>query len=684
MTANTLLLILFSLVIASALSYYQYLYKVKNKTKVSLFLAFLRFLSFFGIAILLINPMITRNTLKIIKTPLAIVVDNSSSVTVLNAKETALELYKKLSKNAALQDKFDLQSFQFDSEFQSSQSFNFKGTQTNLDAVAKNLKSIYKNVFFPTVIITDGNQTSGTDYVYSFDVANKVYPLILGDTTTFLDLKINQLNVNKYAFHKNKFPVEAFLHYSGTKSITADFNITQGNSVLSKQSISFSPSKKTAIVNILLSANKVGLQVYKASITSKEKEKNTYNNTKNFAVEVMDQKTNVAIVSAINHPDIGALKRAIETNAQRKVTIIKPNDPSVSEQAKQSKSLQDYNILILYQPTAEFKSVFENNKSAGTNTFIITGTNTDFTFLNQQQNSLVFKMSNQKEDYLSEFNSQFNLFAIENIGFENFPPLQNPFGTLSTNGNVSVLLSSKIRNINTNSPLLAFTENQGKRSAFLLGENSWKWRLKSHIDNQSFDKYDVFIDKIIQFLVSNSSKKSLVVEHESFYNSGETIEITAQSFNKNYEFDEKARLTISVTNTKTQQTKNYDLLKGNNSYKVNLDGLSAGNYNFSVKELNSKTSYSSHFEILDFDIEKQFVNPDKEKLTQLALQTQGKVHYPNQADLLIKTLLESDDYKAVQKNVITKTPLIDWVWLLVLIAISLASEWFIRKYNGLL
>jgi len=28
--------------------------------------------------------------------------------------------------------------------------------------------------------------------------------------------------------------------------------------------------------------------------------------------------------------------------------------------------------------------------------------------------------------------------------------------------------------------------------------------------------------------------------------------------------------------------------------------------------------------------------------------------------------------------------LIDWVWLLVLIAISLAAEWFIRKYNGLL
>jgi hypothetical protein len=642
---------------------------------VNLVLAFLRFLSIFGILLLLINPIMSRKTLETIKTPLPIVVDNSSSIVDLNANESALEIYKKLTKNKDLQEKFDVQSYSFDSEFQSSESFSFKGAQTNIDEVAKNLESIYKNATFPTVLITDGNQTSGNDYVYSFDANNKVYPLVVGDTTTFLDLKVNQLNVNKYAFHKNKFPVEVFLNYSGNKTITADFRISQGNSVLSKQSVSFSPSKKSAIINVLLPADKVGLQVFKATISSNEKEKNTYNNTKNFAVEIIDQKTNVAIVSAINHPDIGALKRAIETNAQRKVTIVKPNSIN---------SLQDYTILILYQPTLDFKSVFENNKLAGINTFIITGNNTDFNFLNQNQSNLVFKMSGQKEDYLAEFNSQFNLFAIDNLGFENFPPLQNAFGTVTTNGNVSTLLSSKIRNIETNSPLLAFAENQGKRSAFLLGENLWKWRLQSHIDNQSFEKFDVFVDKIIQFLASNDSKKSLVVNHESFYNSGEPIEISTQFFNKNYEFDEKARLTISVTNTKSKQTKNYDLLKGNNSFKVNLDGLLAGGYNFSVRELNSKTSYSGHFEILDFDIEKQFVNPDVEKLNQLAAQTQGKVHYPNEIDSLIKTLLENENYKAVQKEIVTKTPLIDWIWLLILIAISLTSEWFVRKYNGML
>lgn len=678
MQTNTILLIFISIAIAGGLSYFQYFYKAKSKSNTTKLLAFLRFLSIFGLLLLLINPIVSRSTFETVKTPLPIVVDNSSSIVDLKANQVAKELYEKISSNSKLKDKFDVQTYSFDSEFQpieSADALNFKGKQTNLDEVAKNLKSINKNLSFPTVLISDGNQTSGSDFVFSFDANNKVYPLVVGDTTTYLDLKISQINVNKYAFHKNKFPVEVFLQYAGTKSVTANFAISQGNNVLNKQSISFSPSNKSAVLNILLPADKTGLQIFNARISSNESEKNTYNNSKKFAVEIIDQKTEIAIISSINHPDIGALKRGIETNAQRKVTILKPNKIN---------DLNKYNVLVLFQPNAEFKQVFEANKNLKINTWIVTGNNTDFGFLNLQQNQMNFRMSSQKEDFLANFSSDFNLFAAENIGFENFPPLENAYGTITPNENLTVLLSSRIRNVETNQPLLAFSDNQGRRSAFLMGENIWKWRAHSFIEKKSFEEFDVFLDKTIQFLASNDSKKSLIVNHERFYNSGDALEITAQYFNKNYEFDEKARLTIAVTNSKTKQVKRYDLLKTNNSFKVNLDGLAAGQYSFTVKELNSNASYSSTFEILDFDIEKQFVNPDMAKLKQLALQTKGTIFVPNQVDDLIKILLENEDYKAIQKDIVKKTPFIDWIWLLVLIAISLAAEWFIRKYNGLL
>lgn len=675
MTTKTILLIILSLIIAGSLSYFQYYFKARSNSKVNLLLAFLRFSGIFGLLLLLINPIITSNTTVVEKPILAIVNDNSKSITYLKADKEANELASKLQTNSALKEKFNIQSYQFDTDFLPFKKLDFSGKQTNLDVVANDLKAIYRNQLYPTVLISDGNQTSGNDYVYSFGDSNKVFPIVLGDTTKVLDLKINQLNVNKYAFLKNKFPVEVFLQYSGTKAITANFQISQGNSILNKQKVNFSPGKNTAVVNVFLTANKIGTQLYKASLTLAEKEKNSYNNHKNFAVEIIDQKTSIAIISAINHPDIAALKRAIESNAQRKVDIIKP---------KQISQLNNYNVLVFYQPTIDFKSVFDSNKSAKLNTLIITGMHTDFNFLNQLQNNLDFKMTSQKEDYLAGFNSQFNLFAIDNIGFENFPPLQNPYGSIKVKANTNVLLWSKIRAIETQAPLLAFCENKDNRSAFLLGENSWKWRLESHTKEESFEKYDIFIDKIIQFLATNNAKKSLVVNHESFYNSGDAIEITAQYFNKNYEFDEKAHLTIAVVNSKTKQTKNYDLLKGNNAYKVNLDGLAAGSYKFTVKELNSKSSYSGNFEILDFDIEKQFVNPDVDRLDQLASLTKGKLYYPNQAETLIQSLLADDNYKTIEKNNVSRSPLIDWKWLLLLICVFFSAEWFIRKYNGLL
>ena len=675
MTTSTILLLLLSVIIAAGLSFYQYLYKVKNQSKLYWFLAFLRFISLFSIFLLLINPIISRKITEIKKTPLPIVVDNSKSISELKATKEASELYQKIADNKNISEKYDVQLFSFDDEFQSLEQLDFKGNQSHIDGVAKNLKQLYRNTNYPVVLFTDGNQTMGNDYVFSFQENTSVLPVVLGDTTTVFDLKINQINVNKYAFLKNKFPVEVFLQYNGNQSISTTFSIQNGNQTIHKQIVAFSKDKRAQSISVLLNADKVGIAKYKAVISSNIKEKNTVNNTKNFAVEIIDQRSEIALVSVINHPDLGSLKRSIETNQQRKVSILKPEEV---------KSLQNYNILILYQPTTSFKAIFEQNKVAQINTFIITGTATDFNFLNQVQNDLLFKMSAQKEDYLATFDSNFNLFSQANIGFENFPPLEHKFGTIAAKSNVNTLLSARIRNVQLQNPLLTFTENGSKRNAYLLGENIWKWRLENNLNKKSFEDFDLFTDKIIQFLVTNASKKNLNVTYESFYNSGESIEITAEYFNKNYEFDDKAQLTIQVINSKTKASKKYDLLKATNSYKVNLDGLEAGNYSFKVTEKQSNTSFSGSFEVLDFEIEKQFVNPDKSRLEQLATNTNGKVYYPNQIENLIKSLLENENYIPTQKETIKKSPLIDWIWLLILVVLSLATEWFVRKYNGLL
>ncbi|MFN7331793.1 MAG: hypothetical protein ACK5SB_02240 [Flavobacterium sp.] len=678
MAINTLLWLVLALIVAGGLSYFHYIYKAKTVNLTVKVLSFLRFLAIFGLLLLLINPIIRRSTLQIQKPPLAVVVDNSSSIKELGAQETSKEIWKKITSNTQLRDKFDIQSFYVDSEsrtFFDDSSLTYQGKASRLDLVGPTVHNLYKNLPYTTIVLTDGNQTSGSDYVFGFQADHKVFPVIMGDTTQYLDLRIAKVNANKYAFYKNQFPVEIFVNYNGTKPLQATFSIRNGASVVYRQALSFSPNKRAQVVNALLPANVLGVQTYSVNISSNEKEKNTYNNTQRFAVDVIDQRTEVALISEIEHPDLGVLKRSIESNAQRKVTLLKPQNAS---------DLQKYNILLLYQPTARFKSVWEANKTRRLNTFIITGNHTDFGFLNQMQKAATFKMSNQKEDYQASYRSDFSLFASEDIGFEQFPPLENPFGNVSISSSVQPLLESRIRTIGTGDPLWFFTENEGQRSAMLLGENIWKWRAHVFVAKQSFEPFDQFLDKTMQYLASNDARKSLVVNHERFYNSGDPLEITAQFFNKNYEFDAKARLSITLVNKQNQQKKQYDLLLSNQYYKVDLEGLTPGKYAFTVRELNTNTLYSGAFEVLDFNIEKQFVNPNVDQLKQLAQHTQGRVYVPSQINQLIEKLIADPNYQPIQKEQVVKSPLIEWTWLLLLITVLLAAEWFIRKYNGML
>ena len=127
MNKSTLLLLILSVLIAAGLSYFQYYYKAKSQSKTRLLLAFLRFIAVFGLLLLLINPIISKSTYETTKTPLPIVVDNSSSIIDLKANEIAKEVYTKLSSNKDLKDKFDIQSYAFDSEFKQAETFEFKG-----------------------------------------------------------------------------------------------------------------------------------------------------------------------------------------------------------------------------------------------------------------------------------------------------------------------------------------------------------------------------------------------------------------------------------------------------------------------------------------------------------------------------------------------------------------------------
>ncbi|MCH7525336.1 MAG: VWA domain-containing protein [Bacteroidetes bacterium] len=496
MSSITLIYIILAVITALLLALFQYLYKSK-KSNLNILFALLRFITIFSVLLLLINPKFEQTKVYNEKPNLIVVIDNSESIKHLKQTENIEQLLDNLKRDKSLNENFNIEYYKFGNDLNPLDSLNFDETQSNIAIVFGNLSQIYKNTIAPIVLITDGNQTYGKDYEFeSLHYKQPIFPIILGDTITHSDLKIQQLNVNKYAYLKNKFPVEIITVYSGLETVNSQLIITSGNSIIFRKNLSFSKTENSHVVNLTLPANRVGVNVYNAVIVPLETEQNKVNNTKPFAVEIIDEKTNVAIVSDIIHPDLGALKKTIESNEQRSVSILKPKEYLERQ--------DDFQLAILYQPNSKFKAVFEAIKKAGGNTFVITGTQTQWSFLNGIQTNYSQEITLQTEDFQPTLNTNYNTFIIDDLDFNSFPPLQSEFGSVTFNIPVETILYKRVFNDTIEQqPLLVTFENNNRREAVLFGEHIWKWRAQSYLNNKSFQQFDNFIGKLVQYLSSN-------------------------------------------------------------------------------------------------------------------------------------------------------------------------------------
>lgn len=676
MTNTTLLLIIGAIVVALAVAMFQYFYKATYKTKRNKIYAFLRFCTVFGLLLMLINPKYKQETFYTEKPSLAIAVDNSASIKYLGYEDRVQDAILRFRENDNLNDVFDIQYFSFGTEVTTLDSLNFAERQTNISNVFRSFTSLYRNDVAPVVLLSDGNQTFGETFEYrSKNFNQEVYPVIVGDTTAYDDLALGQINVNRYAYINNTFPVEIFTNYNGSSTVASRLTVRSGNNVLHQESVSFSPDKKSQIVNVLIPANSVGVQQFSVSLQTLDNEKNTKNNAKNFAVEVIDQKTNVLIVSDILHPDIGMLKNSIESNRLRTVSFSKPND-AIGK-------LNDYQLIVLYQPTGTFQPLYNELENLDKNSITITGPKTDWNILNQVQNVVLHEITAQEEEVQGFSNANFSTFVLDDIGFSNFPPLKTSFGDITLLTEADIALYQKIGAITTENPLMATTDQNGKRGVYIFGEGLWRWRAQSFVDSRSFEEFDAFIDNLVQYAASNKKKSRLNLDYDSFYYGNGSVKLYAQYFDKNYVFDNRAALTIRVINQETESVYEAPFLLQRNTYEIDLSNLSPGEYSFTVTVQDQGLARSGTFTIVPFEVEQQFLNANVTSLSQVATNTNGDLYTIQAIDQLIDSLTSNNDYRPIQKSSENIVPLIDWKWLLGILTALLAIEWFMRKYNGL-
>lgn len=668
-----MLFILLAFFIAIIVAGFQYLYKNKAKSQLNYWLFALRFISIFSILFYLINPILKKKELSIEKPTLIIAVDNSKSIKNSGKGEKIETVINQIKTSQSLNNKFNISYFTLGENLKRNGILNFDESFSNLSKPLEEFSNVFEPNNAPVIYITDGNENRGNSIEFS-NYHSPVFSYIVGDTTSIEDISISTINVNKYTYIRNKLPVEIFINYNGQKEISKKLRISKSGKRIFSKNLKFSPVENSVVEAVYLDSEEEGVQFYNVSIEQLNNETNVLNNTKNFSITVVDKKSKVLILTASNHPDIGMFKRSLESSEEKEVTIENVNS--------WKGNLNDFQLVIFYQPTNTFEKAFKEVILKKINYFIITGLNTDWSFLNTIQSDFAKRNTNQPEKYFPVYDANYAVFLTDNIDFQSFPPLDNMFGEVEFNVPHQVLLKQNIGLIETNDPLLATFSNATVKKGVLFGENSWRWRMENFRNKNSFEEFDTYFLNLIQYLSSSKDFNKLNIAIKPIFYSNELITATANILDENLNFDDKAQLSLSVYNSTNGYFKNIPFSLMNTKYYAEIADITEGEYVYKVTVQNQSKSISGKFKVLPFELEQQVTNSNDNGFKLLSVKTGGAVFYENQENELISKVLNDERFQPIQKSETRNTPLINWYWLLFFTLLSLSLEWFIRKYYG--
>ena len=681
--------ILFCLLIGGLFSFILYYKNTPDNLKrnIVILLISLRFLLGTLIAFLLLAPLFLTHTRQTEKPLIVIAQDNSSSI--LLSSDSAYyknEYLKKLTEiKNKLSQKFEIREYSFADKLQKALNIDYSGKQTNISVLFDEMKLVFagRNVG-AIVLATDGIYNQGSNPLY---IAEKlpfpVYCVAMGDTTPRNDLLISSIDYNKTVIYKNSFSVEVNVFATKFAGKKSKITLSKDNNVLFSKDISIQNDRYTETVRFFVDATEKGIQKYRISLQPIAGEFTLINNFYDIYVEVLDNREKILITYNTPHPDISALKQALESSETYQV--------DVKQVSEIDKPLREYNFIILNQlPDKKFsnQNLFDQIKQDQIPALYILGNQTSYPLFNNLNSGLNIQQSNNLvNEALPSINSNFVLFTLSNE-FKQFvlqlPPLTSPFGTYKISPSVNTLFNQKIGSVTTSMPLILFNETSENKSCVIAGEGIWRWRLTSYVMYNSHQVFDEMICKLAQYLSVKTDKSNFRIKIRQFFNENENIRSTAELYNDARELINDPEINFNIIDSSGKKYP-YIFSRVYNTYSLDAGAFPVGDYKWQASTKIGEKLYQKNgaFTIQKINLEALNTISDINLLRNLAAINNGEVISAKNIENVVDKINSNQSIKPLSYHTQQFTELISKWWFLALIILIATAEWFIRKFNGL-
>ena len=649
-------------------------------------MAALRFVSVTLIAFLLLSPLIKTIRKEFEKPVIIIAQDNSESILINKDSVFYKTVFKdQLSQlKEKLESKFEVKTYLFGASTVESAALSFGEKYTDMAGMLDNIGERYQNRNVGAmVILSDGIFNKGNSPLYSADnLKFPVYTVALGDTSLQKDFLLSKINFNKIAYLGNKFPLEILLKANKLKGQRATIDVSKGNQSVFSKEVNINSERFSETVNLQIEAKETGIQHFVVKITEFEGEINTDNNKRDIFVEVLEGKDKVLILADAPHPDITAIKQALESSYNYEVTTQFTDDFN--------EPLNKYNLLILHQlPSLKrsISSIIAQASEIGLPILYVLGSNTNFNAFNQMKQGIQVMIDRSGfTDAQPALSNGFALFTLSDATkkiSQEFPPLQCPFGTYKSQNANDVLYYQRINGITTERPAVLFSSDFSKKLGVIAGEGIWRWRLSNYQLKNNHEAFDEIITKTVQYLTVKVNKNffRVFVNNTNFEN--EPLMFSAEVYNQSYELITDPEVEIVITN---EEKKNFPFAftKSGSSYMLNAGIFPPGTYKYLAKTKVGNKVYqqAGEFSVNMLNLETYNTTADHSLMHNIAAKHKGEMFYPASMDALAEAILKRDDIKTIAYSHKKYTDMINLFYVLLTILAFMSTEWFLRKRAG--
>ncbi|MDD2205468.1 MAG: hypothetical protein PHU62_06925 [Bacteroidales bacterium] len=673
-------------VLAAVLSAGILYWKKKNSSigkKLKALLFVLRATTFFLLYSMLLNIVLVKTLTSYTKPLLISAVDDSRSMVAAKDSSIVSTFFNDDYENviANLKKTFLINDFLFGENIKQDSLPSFTQNISDISSAFLYADRLYDNSIDGMLLFSDGIFNSGFNPVSMAEkLKYPVFVVAVGDTSELTDFAISKIRYNDVVYMQSECVFEVNMLAKGFENKELVLQIYDNEKLSSSRNIKITDKTFYQTFNVNFKPSYAGKHFYQFKLVSLGKnDAIETNNYKTCVVNVVENKKIVTIVYNGAHPDVAAIKSAIENFAAFDVKAVEFADFDENEI-----NLSD--ILILHglpeksNKSKQLMEIIDKEKIPYLSVVSAKTNISQFNTLNKDVS--IESFNNNYESSYPDYNEGFTSFKVSEADkavFKFYTPLTSPFGIYQLPAQSDVMFTQIVGKIPTTRPMIIATQDFGRRRAFIFGEGLWMWRIKNYVEKTNHEAFDKLINGLINYLSLSDSFKRFQVDVDDEYFEDETIKFDAVLYNDSYEPYNLPDAQINIRNESGMEYP-FFFSKTDGSYSINIGTLSAGYYTWKADAGDQKAEGA--FYVSTANPEYADLQARYDLLKSVAAITGGEFMSIDETEK-IQNILSSSISSKKEFTYKKQDKLTNHIPIFAIIILLLAIEWTLRRRNGI-